>query len=541
MEDNVPLSRHQLKKKFQSTSIIGIFLMVLVFGFLLSLTLYTYSQLRLSLQRVNRIRFENQVQSVVESFQSRFSAYTAAMHATRGFILASEEVTGDEWLTYVENLDITHTMSEFASVNYGEIIPAEQKQEYEARVRADETLPEKVYQDFTVFPPSAFKDLYPIQLVAPLDGREDLIGFDQGTDLERLEAIVRAVLTGNVEATGVTDLVTTDGAGEVLYLAVYHPEMPLETEAQRQAAVKGIISAQLKIPESFDEFFPNWIPFDELEVEVFGQPETVAPDPENLLFDSNEESVRSLSWENQVPREVIELEVGGRKWSMYIYSDSSTDTSFQAGLSPEIALAAGILFSFLVTGLLGALVLLRVNAYRIAYNLTRELEQSRRSMSLLLSNLPGAAYRHNNEPQMRLTYVSDGIEKLTGYSVDEFLSGRVTPPALIVAEERARIWMIMQQALQQKTRFRFITKIVHRDRIPRWLLVEGQGVWDEAGQLEHIEGYLTDITDRYIIEEKLRERALELENLNQLLVGRELRMVELKEKIKELEKKQNES
>ena len=48
---------------------------------------------------------------------------------------------------------------------------------------------------------------------------------------------------------------------------------------------------------------------------------------------------------------------------------------------------------------------------------------------------------------------------------------------------------------------------------------------------------LRDVTKRRETEEKLREKMDELERFNKLMIGRELRMVELKKRIKELEEK----
>ena len=48
-------------------------------------------------------------------------------------------------------------------------------------------------------------------------------------------------------------------------------------------------------------------------------------------------------------------------------------------------------------------------------------------------------------------------------------------------------------------------------------------------------GILKDISKQKDIELKLRRRADDLERLNQVMIGRELKMIELKKKINEME------
>ena len=89
----------------------------------------------------------------------------------------------------------------------------------------------------------------------------------------------------------------------------------------------------------------------------------------------------------------------------------------------------------------------------------------------------------------------------------------------------------------------------------RWYYIISQPIKDTAGRVVNVLEGITDITERKKAEEELRklneeleqrvkdrtaeleEKNEELQKMNRLFVGRELRMVELKERIKELEKK----
>jgi PAS domain S-box-containing protein len=60
------------------------------------------------------------------------------------------------------------------------------------------------------------------------------------------------------------------------------------------------------------------------------------------------------------------------------------------------------------------------------------------------------------------------------------------------------------------------------------------------GKSEGIQGVMRDITERKQIEKKLMERNEELEKINKLMIGREIKITELKEEMKDLKEKLSE-
>ena len=70
-----------------------------------------------------------------------------------------------------------------------------------------------------------------------------------------------------------------------------------------------------------------------------------------------------------------------------------------------------------------------------------------------------------------------------------------------------------------------------------WVQTDKIPYRDEQGNIIGIIGFTIDITERRKDEEELKSKVEELEKINELSVGRELRMVELKKRIEELEGK----
>jgi PAS domain S-box-containing protein len=72
-----------------------------------------------------------------------------------------------------------------------------------------------------------------------------------------------------------------------------------------------------------------------------------------------------------------------------------------------------------------------------------------------------------------------------------------------------------------------------------WLRTSKVPLVDFDGKIIGVIGIYDDITEQKKAEEELLKKTAELENFNKIFIDRELKMIELKEKLKELEKKLN--
>lgn len=132
------------------------------------------------------------------------------------------------------------------------------------------------------------------------------------------------------------------------------------------------------------------------------------------------------------------------------------------------------------------------------------LAESERSKSVLLSHLPGMAYRCNYDREWTMQFVSAGCFDLTGYHASELLHNRrLSFNQLIVAEYREPLWERWACILAEHIPFRSEYEIVTADGERKWVLELGQGIYDEWGSVEALEGIILDISERKAIEEDL--------------------------------------
>ncbi|WP_336325294.1 PAS domain-containing protein [Halovenus sp. HT40] len=132
-----------------------------------------------------------------------------------------------------------------------------------------------------------------------------------------------------------------------------------------------------------------------------------------------------------------------------------------------------------------------------AYQSERKLEERTRRLETLISNLPGIVYRSENEPEWPMETVEGEVTELTGYSADELKSGDVIwGEDILHPEERDRIWDAVQRGLAEDGTFEVTYRIIACDGTVKWMWERGRGVYEENGELEALEGFITDITDK---------------------------------------------
>ena len=133
--------------------------------------------------------------------------------------------------------------------------------------------------------------------------------------------------------------------------------------------------------------------------------------------------------------------------------------------------------------------------------------ESERRLATLMANLPGMAYRCQNDEDWTMFFVSEGCEDLTGYAAARLLgNAEVSYAGLIHPDDRDDTWKTVQTQVAAHEPFHLLYRIVAADDTVKWVWERGRGVFDDAGGLLFLEGFITDVSERVRAEEALRER-----------------------------------
>lgn len=135
-----------------------------------------------------------------------------------------------------------------------------------------------------------------------------------------------------------------------------------------------------------------------------------------------------------------------------------------------------------------------------------ELRESRRRLALLMANLPGMAYRCRNDENWTMDFVSEGCIDLTGYPREDLeLSRRLSYADLIHPEDRPMVDKAVQTAIQQGESFTIEYRIINAAGEERWVWERGRAVGTGPDGLAELEGFITDITDRLKMQERMQQ------------------------------------
>jgi len=134
---------------------------------------------------------------------------------------------------------------------------------------------------------------------------------------------------------------------------------------------------------------------------------------------------------------------------------------------------------------------------------TLELRNSEAKYRNLTESLDELIYRADPETFVA-TYVNKAIEKIYGYTTDEWLSDPTLWERSLYPDDMERVYAEMEAAQQEMKYVNLTYRIIRRDKSVRW--VEDHMSWqkDQQGNLISLNGVMNDITERKKAEQEVR-------------------------------------
>lgn len=134
------------------------------------------------------------------------------------------------------------------------------------------------------------------------------------------------------------------------------------------------------------------------------------------------------------------------------------------------------------------------------------LAASRNHLRRLVDSLPGIVFVGNNDADWSMQYLSAGCFALTGYRSDELVGEQrlVSFNDITNPEDLPHMLQVISEAIAQRQPYVVEYRIRTKRGEEKWLWEKGYGVFDTMGQVQGIEGFITDTTDRKQMENALR-------------------------------------
>jgi PAS domain S-box-containing protein len=253
---------------------------VLAAGLLLTLGAWSVARTTLEETRLERLRFHQA--EVTAALGDRISTYEQILYGARALLRASEEVSRQEWRTYVGGLGLATRYPGIQGLGFAPwVLPADVPA-LEAQMRAEG------HPGFRIWPAEGGEPRVPIVLLEPFEGRNlRAFGFDMASQEMRRRAILLARDSGTATITGKVRLVqeteTDIQSGFLIFLPYYDRPWP-ETLEQRRQQIRGFVYAPFRVGDFMTTLAESLL--GQVRLRIFDGP---AETPDALIYDSDPE------------------------------------------------------------------------------------------------------------------------------------------------------------------------------------------------------------------------------------------------------------
>ncbi|MEI7604412.1 MAG: PAS domain S-box protein [bacterium] len=172
----------------------------------------------------------------------------------------------------------------------------------------------------------------------------------------------------------------------------------------------------------------------------------------------------------------------------------------------------------------------RVN--ELARNITKNLLQSEEKFKAINDASPLGVFVADKDGNC--TYANEKYFYISDLTSDECKEKGWQNS--ILEEDKLKLTKEFQSIIHNKTIANIDIRFKHKNDNVIWANVRASVIINEKGEESGFVGTIEDITERKNAEDELKKRNQELEQLNKLMLGRELKMIDMKKEIEKIDK-----
>lgn len=319
-------------------------------------------------------QFQQQAQLVSGSVEAGLSSVVYTLATLRGLFVASENVTREEFSSYIDEVMVKK--QGVLGYAWNERVIFEEREEFEMRMRSDGspgfTIKEKNSSgEFIVAPVRA--EYIAIAFVEPWLENAMILGFNSSSDPVRQEALIRARDTGHFAMSQPLQLLQDElvTPGVVVYYPVFDAGHLANSVPSRRAALMGYAAGTVRIDDLIDSVL---MPFSSGDYHLHIMDITVAHAP-HIFYHQDDLTIPLYARDLALRHEIV---VGGRRLLVSV-SPTEKFLAEHVSLQSWFVLAGGLLFCSLLGGFL---LLISGRAQHIS-NL---VEQRTKELAAILEN-----------------------------------------------------------------------------------------------------------------------------------------------------------
>ena len=152
------------------------------------------------------------------------------------------------------------------------------------------------------------------------------------------------------------------------------------------------------------------------------------------------------------------------------------------------------------------------------YRIKEVLRESEEKLKTLIANLPGITYRCACDREWTMSFISDEVQRLTGYPASDFVNNQVRSFFSIMhPDDVERVAETVLKSVKQKTFYDVTYRLARADSVYIWVSDRGQAIYDPNNRVKWLDGVIIDVNDRTQAEDTLKNTVAKLEAANEEL------------------------
>lgn len=494
-------------------------LVVLVAGLLLTAQIARFMQS--AEEEMERIDFEFHGKEIEGEVLNRLQDCEAILRSGVAFFAhGPEHISREEWRRFIaDQTRAGARWSGIQGVGFAQAMARADLPRHVAALRAEG------FPDYEVRPAGDRETYSAIIYLEPFADRNlRALGYDMLSETVRRAAMERArdenaaALSGSVVLVQETD--QDIQAGTLMYLPVYRWKAPLQSVADRRAALLGWVYSPYRMDDLMGSVRAKLTHPDgrTMRLEVFDG-DVAAPTA--LLHDSARRGPRPPEGRIGRTRE-IQIKFAGCPWTLRM-TRTNPETALLVERSVWVALVGGTSTSLFLAGLVFSLLNTRFKARRMAWQLTGELRSSEERFRAIADYTVdlGLWFDHDG----KIVWVSPSVERMTGYSPaavrerPDFLGSIATTDGAN-AESLAALGRALALGGSDSVRE---FQCHHKDGTRFWLSLSWQPIFDRSARPLGLRASGRDVTLIKELEGRLLRANLVVEQSHTSIVVTDLR------------------
>jgi diguanylate cyclase (GGDEF)-like protein/PAS domain S-box-containing protein len=455
------------------------------------------------LEENESLRFKTASEQIITLVKQRLQENIQLIQSAVSFMEASENVTRDEWQTFILTQGLIDKFQGIQGVGYAQFVTEENKN------ILIEQMKNEGFKNFNIFPDQQTKDAFVSIFIEPFTTENmRILGFNMASESIRRNTIEKAFSTKEPALSSKIELVQEKDFDEKAGFAIFAPLFDENSQP------KGVIFAGIKVKKLFENVLgARYI---KIDFEIY---DTQDMNKKTKLYDSNPKL------QNTRLNGYKKVSFYGHEWTFYFKSNIGLDIGNINKTIPLLSVFIGFLITLFFSLWVRSLLNTRQEAYKIIKEKTKQIEHSEMQIrsifqamqeGIIVQNADGEIIECNLAAQEILKV---NMEDIIGKTSDDpkwqaiYEDGAHFPP------EKRPAKMVFQTKQAQEN---VIMGIIREDGTKVWVMVNAQPIFDDTfTNVNSVVITFNDITD-FRASKKELERYVALVDANVIISSTDL-------------------